>query len=194
MGNEGGGAPVYHGKFFLVANEFTDCASFEHGGKGFVCLTIPLNEIPQPPPQPVVGDITKGDVLIRVCRDKTCDKSPTHGAHGLVHQYTAFLNKCSEFGSKGSSKRNGKYLIVGATASTLKPGVKLTADHCNTGGGAPVYHGKFSLVVNQFTDCASFEHGGKGFVCFTCPLNEIPQPPPPPPQPVVGNITKGDVL
>merc|ERR1712008_138540 len=87
------------------------------------------------------------------------------GAHGLVHQYTAFLNKCSEFGSKGSSNRNGKYKIVGATASTVKPGVHLTVNHCNGNNGnwknsvyrgngnwknsvyhTPVYHGSFSLV------------------------------------------------
>jgi len=119
-----------------------------------------------------VGNSTEGDIRIMVCRDTNCDK---FHPHGLVHEYTAFLNKCSTISSSRSKQTNGKYRIIGATASTIKPEMVLTAQHCNDNSSAPpVYHGPFSLTVGQFTDCCSFEHGGCGFKCITFSLNEVP--------------------
>jgi len=119
-----------------------------------------------------VGNSTEGDIRILVCRDTNCDK---FHPHGLVHEYTAFLNKCSTIISSGSKKTNGKYRIIGASASTVRPDMVLTADHCNGNSSAPhVHHHPFNLTVGQFTDCCSFEHGGCGFKCMTLSLNEVP--------------------
>jgi len=152
-----------------VASSFSGAPVESDAGKGLV--PVELAEVAR-----------EGDILIRVCRNTNCDK---FHPHGLVHEYTAFLNQCSEVGSKGSPNRNGRYEIVGATASTVKPGALLTADHCqspqqqngnwnNAVYHSPVYHGPFELKVGDFSDCCSFEHGGCGFKCITFPLNEVP--------------------
>jgi len=119
-----------------------------------------------------VGNSTEGDIRIWVCRDTNCDK---FHPHGLVHVYTAFLNKCGAISSKGSNQTNGKYEIIGANALTLWPGIILTADHCNDNSTVPlVHHHPFSLMVGKFTDCCSFEQGGCGFKCIAFALNEVP--------------------
>jgi len=151
---------VQHHPFTLAVGEFTDCCSFEQGGCGFKCITFALNEVP-----PAYGGdgMDGGDIRIKVCRNEDCDK--VH-PHGLVHEYTAKLNKCAKVSEDTNSKTNGEYEVIGATAATLAEGTILTAKHCgNT--TERVQHGPFSLIVGQFTDCCSFRHGGCGFKCIT---------------------------
>jgi len=153
-------AIVQHYPFSLMVGEFTDCCSFEQGGCGFKCITFALNEVP-----PAYGGdgMDGGDIRIKVCRNEDCDK--VH-PHGLVHEYTAKLNKCAKVSEDTNTKTNGEYEVIGATAATLAEGTVLTAKHCgNT--TERVQHGAFSLIVGQFTDCCSFRHGGCGFKCIT---------------------------
>jgi len=158
--NGNASAPVQHHPFTLTVGKFSDCCSLIHGGCGFKCITFPVNEVP-----PAYGGegMEGGDIRIKVCRNEDCDKLHPHG---LVHEYTADLNTCARIPEDDAKETNGKYEIVGATASTLADGTILTATHCGNKTGV-VQHGPFSLIVGQFTDCCSFRHGGCGFRCIT---------------------------
>merc|ERR1719410_2864202 len=117
------------------------------GGDGL--MTIGLAEATKGNNSMDVGNSTEGDIRIMVCRDTNCDK---FHPHGLVHEYTAFLDKCSPIMSNGSKQTNGMYRIIGASASTIRPEMILTAQHCNDNSSSPpVYHGPFSLKVGEFT-------------------------------------------
>jgi len=110
-----------------------------------------------------------GDIRIKVCRNKDCDK---FHPHGLVHEYNAKLNTCEEIPAEDSdATANGEYKIVGATAATLAEGTTLTAKQCGNTTDR-VQHSDFSLTVGAFTDCCSFRHGGCGFKCITFKLGK----------------------
>jgi len=104
-----------------------------------------------------------GDIRIKVCRNEDCDKIHPHG---LVHEYTAELNKCAKVSEDTNTTTNGEYEVIGATPATLAEGTILTAKQCGN-STQRVLHDAFSLIVGQFTDCCSFRHGGCGFKCIT---------------------------
>eukprot|EP00419_Tripos_fusus_P012241 CAMPEP_0172668142 /NCGR_PEP_ID=MMETSP1074-20121228/8876_1 /TAXON_ID=2916 /ORGANISM="Ceratium fusus, Strain PA161109" /LENGTH=260 /DNA_ID=CAMNT_0013484755 /DNA_START=74 /DNA_END=856 /DNA_ORIENTATION=+ len=104
-----------------------------------------------------------GDIRIKVCRNKDCDKIHPHG---LVHEYTANLNTCEKIPNDTNITSNGNYTVTGATPLTLAEGTILTAKQCGN-RTHKVYHGPFSLIVGSFTNCCSFKHGGCGFKCIT---------------------------
>mmetsp|Transcript_132039 Transcript_132039/g.263497 ORF Transcript_132039/g.263497 Transcript_132039/m.263497 type:complete len:372 (-) Transcript_132039:126-1241(-) len=112
-----------------------------------------------------------GDIRIKVCRNKDCDKIHPHG---LVHEYTANLNTCEKLREDTNTTSIGEYRIIGATAATLAEGNILTAQQC---GNETSIVGTFSLIVGSFTDCCSFRPGDCGYKCLTFKQAYIPPAP-----------------
>merc|ERR1712008_222763 len=121
-------------------------------------------------PMPLLGlaeDINGGgttpgrkDINIRVCRNEDCDK---YHPHGLVHEYSMDLNKCTKVTDDAKAKTNGKYRVVGAASNTtLSNGIVLTAQQCGEAGQPLVYHHPFQLIIGAFSVCCSIYKGGCG--------------------------------
>mmetsp|Transcript_51396 Transcript_51396/g.99336 ORF Transcript_51396/g.99336 Transcript_51396/m.99336 type:complete len:209 (-) Transcript_51396:103-729(-) len=147
--------------FFILATSFGSSSSESlieaDGGNGF--MTIGLAEAAN---GTYVGNSPQEKIRIKVCRNEDCNK---HHPHGLVHEYTANLNKCAKI-PEDTKKSNGGYMIIGATPLTLAEGTNLTAKQCGKQTDR-VNHTPFYLVVGSFTNCCSFVHGGCGFKCIT---------------------------